>query len=149
MSYYEQPFSSRFGRMGDEAEEAYISHVNPKAIRSGLNRPELDVRQMPLNMRSAPDITDLTFYAECVGIGRDGTAKVRFDKFKALHVWSVLAPVKIFVWSSTKKVWWLMDFDDFEEACHKHGEVDFFPDNHKPYWRLHFKNFPGEAHGTT
>jgi hypothetical protein len=144
MSYYEQDFGARFAKMGDEAEQAYLTCVNPKAILSGLNRPALDVRKMPLNMRSAPDVTDLTWYAECIGVGRDGIVKIRWEKFEALHAWTCIAPIKIFVWSSAKKAWWLVDLADFEKACHVHGTPDRFPDNNKWFWRLPIEHIPGE-----
>jgi len=147
--YYKRPFGQRLGQMGDAAEEAYIEHVNPDAIRMGLNRPNLHVPSMPIALRSAPDIMDHSFFVECVGIGRDSTAKVRMDKTDALRLWSVIAPVKIFVWNSTRKVWWLMDFDAFENACRMEGELDRFPDNNKPFWRLHSRLFPGDPHGTS
>ena len=144
--YYAQPFSKRLGQMGDAAEEAYIEHVNPKAWRFGLNRPELHVPSMPVTLRSAPDIMELDHFVECVGIGRDSTAKVRLEKMDALRLWAVIAPVKVFIWNSTKKIWWLIEHQTFENACRMEGELDYFPDNGKPFWRLHSRHFPGEGH---
>ena len=79
-----------------------------------------------------------------IGIGRDQIAKVRLEKLDALRTWTVIAPVKIFIWDSSKKRWWLCEHDAFEAACRSKGEMDRFPDNDKPYWRLAASDIPGE-----
>jgi hypothetical protein len=144
MSFHSQSFAKRFLEMGDTAEQAYLDHVNPKAHRFGHNRPALDVRNMPIVLRSAPDLCDERRFVECIGIGRDQTVKTRLDKCNALAVWQAIAPVVIFVWDSVRKRYFITPHDEFIELCHRHGELDYFNDNGKPFWRLHAKHL-GEA----
>lgn len=144
MSYHEQSFNARFGTMGDAAEQQF-EVLFPQHHRFGINRPNMHVPSIPPMLRYAPDYMVVSGLVECMGIGRDATLKLKFDKLEALHRWEVIAPVSLFVWDSHRSRYWIAQIADWHRACVEHGEVDEFSDNSKPYIRLKSSNFPTAA----
>lgn len=141
--YNEQHFSTRFSQMGDIAEGAF-ERVNPTAHRLGMNRPAFNMMTMKPVIRNTPDYLLPSGFYEVMGISSrgDGTLKLKFEKIQSLMSWSLLHPCYLWVWDSSKKRWWCDSIQDWNMACEQHAEVDRFPDNNKPYWKLHYSNFP-------
>jgi hypothetical protein len=144
-TYKGLPWATRLGQMGDTAEKAFES-VNPVAHRLGLNRPDFDTRGMPDTMRYAPDYLLPTGLYEVMGCASRGDSllKTRFDKLTAMSIWQAIGPVNLWIWDSSKKRYWVAPLADWLKAFHKHGSVDRFPDNNKPYFALHIDYFPAE-----
>jgi len=142
-AFHTRDFQGRFSMLGDPAEQAFLER-NPKAHRLGLCRPEFSMNGMPYTMRYAPDFMLRTHFVECMGIasGGQGTLKIKLEKLAALRKWEELGAVHLWVWDSSKEQWWDAVIDAWEQACWAHASKEFFPDNNKPYWELHFRDFP-------
>ena len=114
-----QSFTRRFKKMGDEAEQAFRDWADERGIayeEFGFKRPELDVAKLPKRIRYMPDFCTNDYLVECIGCGRDKTAKLAIYKWNALQWWSTIHPVKIFIWHSTKKQAYLIDLAEFDAA---------------------------------
>lgn len=142
MPFHEQSFSSRFGTMGDPAEAAFDA-VWPKNHNLGLNRPPFSMARMPATMRYTPDKMTNKAFVECMGIGRDGTLKIKDEKVSAMWEWQKLGPVELFVYDSSKQQYWQVRIGDWVTQLKAHGQPDTFPEG-KTYKRLHRDNFPTE-----
>ena len=141
--FHERGFGARYSAMGDIAEGAF-ARINPTAHRLGLNRPDFPVSSLPHILRHTPDFLMPTGLYEVMGISTrgDGTLKLKFEKIDSLQQWNLLAPTHLWVWDSGRKRWWCDPIREWVDQCHAHGEVAKFPDNNKPYWKLHHSNFP-------
>lgn len=141
--FNEKGFGARYMAMGDIAEGAF-ERVNPTAHRLGLNRPAFSVSTLKPILRNTPDYLLPSGFYEVMGISSrgDGTLKLKIEKIESLYCWSLLSPTYLWVWDSGKKRWWCDSIQDWNTACHQHAEMCKFPDNDKPYWKLHFNNFP-------
>lgn len=141
--FFERGFGARYAQMGDIAEGAFES-VNPTAHRLGLCRPDFAVSTLKPILRNTPDYLLPSGFYEVMGISSrgDGTLKLKFEKIESLQCWSLLDHCYLWVWDSGKKRWWCDSIQDWVTACHQHAEVHKFPDNNKPYWKLHYSNFP-------
>lgn len=102
MSFHEQPFSVRFGAMGDEAEREFLKRF-PNAVRYGLERPDINLAKVPAFIRYTPDFLQHNRLVEVMGVGRDGVLKLKDEKLKALMQWDRTFDTYLFVWDSHKK----------------------------------------------
>lgn len=143
--FHKKSFAQRFDAMGDQAETAFLA-VNPTAHRTGLNRPDFSMRGMPAPMRYAPDFMLPDGFYEVMGIASrgDGKLKLKQEKIDSLLLWRVLGPLHLWVWDSSQKRFWTAPIDEWVDRCHRHGTLDRFHDNNKPYWLLHHGEFPSE-----
>lgn len=144
--YHKQPFAVRLGAMGDQAENAFEER-HPHAWRTGLNRPDFPVAKLPTDaMRYTPDYMTPEGFFEVMGISSkgQGTLKLKCEKVSALQLWTLLGPVKLWVWDSGRRRYACAPLGDWFDQCVWHGQMDRFPDNKKSYWSLHFNHFPGE-----
>jgi len=135
-----QSFAARFGTMGDPAEAAF-DMVHPKNHALGLNRPPFSMSRMAAPLRYTPDRLTNEMFVECMGIGGDGTLKIKDEKVEALKVWEHVGPVALFVYDSKKVEWYLALMSDWQEALDQHGKPATYPEG-KTYRRLHRKHFP-------
>jgi len=129
--------------MGDPAEEAFDT-LNPKNHKLGLNRPPLNVAQLPRLIRYTPDRLAQDRYVECMGVGADQTLKLKTEKALTLIVWDDVHPTDLFVFDSKRKRAWQASIWEWIEQCIEHASTDHFPDNKKQYWKLHAEHFPSD-----
>lgn len=131
MSFADQSWQARFGRMGDEAE-AVFEEVYPKGyIRFGLNRPPIRVQDLPLKIRYMPDYLTSSELVECQGFGRDQVVKVKLEKWLALGMWNAEMPVRLFLWDSKNERYGYVTIDQLTRAINTHGELGEFKEGKK------------------
>ena len=145
ISFNQRPYAHRYSVMGDTAEAAF-ERVNPNAHRLGVKRPEFSILSLPPVLRHAPDYMMATGLYEVMGISSrgDGTLKLKLEKIESLQKWAMFGPCHLWVWDSGKKRFYCTDINTWVTACHMHATIEKFPDNDKPFWKLHFKDFPVE-----
>lgn len=141
--FYQQPFSVRLGKMGDEAE-AVFADVAPlgKVERYGLRRPDISMKFLSPFLRYTPDcITSQGALVEVVGLGGDDVLKFKVEKLAALSEWNKNEAVHLFVWHKKRREWLLTMFPAFRrfaQVTAKQG-TKRFPDDNKEYiplpWR--------------
>lgn len=141
MGYKDATFAARLGTMGDPAEAAF-DRMCPNNHALGLNRPPLNVGQLPRLIRYTPDRLAQDRYVECMGIGTDQTLKLKTEKALTLVVWDDVLQTDLFVYDSKNERCWQASIWEWIEQCTQHAKTDFFPDNQKQYWKLHAKHFP-------
>jgi hypothetical protein len=142
-AFHQRDFAARFGAMGDESEDVFLS-LFPSAHRTGLNRPRFSMVGMKVEARYTPDFLLREGFYEVMGIGRDGLLKLKVEKLQALMRWHRhIAPTRLWVRSSVDDHTWCDLIDQWFAACHSHATAEVFPDNGKPYLSLHRDRFPG------
>lgn len=102
-SYKDQKWSEREKTLGDEAEGHFIEWCDSIPlgyVRSGLERPPLQMWRLPHRIRYTPDFLLTKCYVEVQGFGRDQQFKLKVDKHGCLRWWNDLHPVVLFVWDS-------------------------------------------------
>lgn len=110
-SFRDQPFEQRMAKLGDAAEKAFEKVCTQGWVRFGLNRPPLNVSQLPKRIRYAPDYLMSAKFVECQGFGKDQTLKVKRDKLDAMCWWATVHPVEWFIWDSFKKRYMFLPLD--------------------------------------
>ena len=138
------PFNIRYSSMGDTSEKVFES-LYPNFHRLGLNRPNMNVNALPAQMRYLPDYLTTAGMVEVMGIGRDKTLKLKFEKMHALQQWTSIMQVHLFVYDSHRRKWWIGPIEEWQQRCVEHATVAYFSDNNKPYMRLLSDNFPTEG----
>jgi len=106
MSFHKQSFATRFGAMGDEAEqkfEEYAAELGIKFDRYGLNRPDSSMVKMPARVRCTPDYVTSNGLIECKGVGKDQRLKIKVEVWNTLNFWNSVWEVQLFIWDSHKK----------------------------------------------
>lgn len=118
--YRDQPWNSRFGKMGDQAEDVFekVKPLGPY-IRFGWNRPRgISVVHMPTVLRHKPDFYAAGSLIEVVGLGRDGILKLKVSKYEALKLWRKLLDdgggqdILLFVWNSHKEEYAILSWSE-------------------------------------
>jgi hypothetical protein len=142
MSYKDQPWGARYAKLGDQAEKAFEEFADErgiKYIRWGLDRPNLDVKQLPERIRYTPDYLCENFYVECIGFSSSkagATAKLAVAKWNSLQWHATTHQVFLWVYDSYKKRGKLIHLADVN-AMIDAGTVQLgsFPEK-KAYWGL-------------
>ena len=147
--FHQRSFSQRVGQMGDAAEEACDLVYGGRTHALGLNRiwqngVGLTLNQMSTPMRYTPDRMTINSFVECMGIGRDGTLKIKTEKVHALTAWAMIGPTKLFVFDQPNSTYYEAPIEDWEAACMAHAELDIFPEG-KEFWALHRDHFTSTA----
>ena len=138
--FYEQPFSSRFAKMGDQAE-AIFDLIHPKNHELGLNRPPFGMAGMSAVMRYVPDRMTRDAFVEVMGFGRGQALKVKHEKFDALQAWATIGPVELFIYDSHHQRYWEGPLDAWTWAF-QDAEEGVYPDNGKTFVSLPADKFP-------
>jgi hypothetical protein len=102
-AFADQPFATRLGKMGDEAEQKFEEVWDKGFEPWGLRRPKLHVPSLPERVRHAPDYITSSCFVECKGVGADQILKIKVVEYSCMQWWNQLHPVRIFVWDSKKK----------------------------------------------
>ena len=140
--FHEQGWNDRFGAMGDEAEGVF-ERVFPKGkARYGLNRPPIQVSALPLMLRYTPDYITSTGLVEVQGFGKDGSFRLKVEKYKALCQWEQTWHVDFFLWDKTNKRWAIVPLHKVEEILAS-AEAGLYPEG-KAYWKIPAKNLDCE-----
>lgn len=144
--FHRQEFSTRFAKLGDQAEAAFLS-VYPKAHRTGLDRPSFSMKGMPSRLRNIPDFLLPDGFVEVMGFSSrgNGTLKLKLEKADALKAWDLIGPVNLFVYDSGGKKYYQAPIRDWLDACYLHADREAFDDNGALYWNLHHRHFPVAA----
>lgn len=132
-AYHQMDFAGRYGRLGDESE-AKFRELNPNCEDYGLRRPEINLAKVPAFVRYTPDFLQHNRLIEVMGIGRDGTLKLKFEKLEALKQWEMHFPVDLFVWDSHRERHITMPLPQVHKLCLKDGKPDQFHDGKWAWW---------------
>jgi len=143
-SFHQQSYASRNKTMGATAETAFLGRF-PNAHRMGIDRPSFSVMKLAPNYRHTPDFLLGDAAYEVMGVStrtKNATLKMKIEKLDSLGAWELLGPVKLWVWDSYRKVAWHAPIAVWRDTMHNLAEIDRFPDNNKPYWKLLVTDFP-------
>lgn len=102
MAFHELSFAKRYTEMGDASEAVFERVYGRGFVRWGLNRPPLNMRMLPPEIRYAPDYLTSSGFVECLGCGRGGVLKLKFEKLNCGLFWHRTHPLTYFVWDSHK-----------------------------------------------
>lgn len=136
-SFKDKNFAARYGDMGDLSEGAFEQWCEDNSrnyIRWGLDRPPLNLRMIPTRLRYSPDYLMSNQFVECQGFGRDNTFKLKVEKHGALHWWSDLHPVELWVLDSHKSRACFVSLKTLD-AMLPHAELGAFPEG-KTYFAI-------------
>lgn len=145
MSFKDQSFAHRFSAMGDEAEGVFEAVYPQGWARFGLNRPPINLSQVPSKIRYAPDYITSKGFVEVQGFGRDQTVKLKVAKYEALNQWHLEFRCDLFLWDSHNRRYGFVRLHDFIEAWEEHGWSDAFDDGRNPYMALKAERLPVDA----
>jgi len=109
--FHQQSWDARYATMGDESEAKFDS-LFKNSDRFGLDRPPVNLSQVPAFIRYMPDRLMHNRLVECMGVGKDQTLKLKLDKFVCLGHWDAVCPTWLFVWDSHRKRWMWMPVHD-------------------------------------
>lgn len=136
-----QSFAGRFAAMGDEAEGVFEAVYPEGFVRFGINRPPINLANVPAKIRYTPDFLTGRGLVEVQGFGKDQILKLKHDKLNALWAWHEDFRVDLFVWDSTNKEYGWVRLPELDDAITAHAVEAMFPEN-KPYWALHSMDIP-------
>ena len=129
VQFNQQPWNQRFQKLGDEAEsvfEAVAVRQGWKYVRTGLNRPPVDMRKLPQMVRYTPDYLLSSGYVEVQGFGKDRIFKLKDEKLDSLMDWHTkVFHTSMFVWDNVAVRWGIIPMQMFDETimpCNVTGE---------------------------
>ncbi len=101
-SFSDQMWETRVaaGGMGDQAEARFESVYPNGWVRTGLNRPPLQVWKLPMRERYRPDYMTSNGYVEVQGLGKKQTMALKIEKYNCLQAWHQIFPVDLFVYDA-------------------------------------------------
>lgn len=127
--------------MGDEAEGVFELVYPEGFARYGLNRPPINLTNVPPKIRYTPDYLTGKGLVEVQGFGNDQTLKLKLDKLAALDEWHGDFRVDLFVWDSKNKRCGFVRMGDLHDALDAHGVMREFPEG-KAYVALRAERIP-------
>lgn len=134
MSFSQRSWTERLGQMGDEAEAEFEHRSKLGAVRTGLKRPPVRVRDLHPYVRQIPDYLTTRGWVEVMGMGEDQILKLKVKKLEALHFWALLMPVSLWVWDSHKRRYVELPLARVDELAVR-AKIAFFPEG-APYYEL-------------
>lgn len=140
-SFRHQTFARRFDVMGDEAEGVFEETYQEGWVRFGLNRPPINLANVPRFIRHAPDYLTSKGLVEVQGFGRDQTFKLKHEKLFALQDWHAKFRVDLFVWDSHNKRYGWLRLNDLCAELDDIAEFAQFPEG-KPYLAIMADRLP-------
>jgi hypothetical protein len=138
-AFRDQSWRRRYEKMGDQAEQAFREWADERGIayeEYGLRRPKVKVEKLPARIRYQPDFLCDDYLVECIGCGKDKTAKLAIYKWNCLQYWNTIHPVYLFIWHSTKKQGYFVALSDINALIDsKDVTLDSFPEG-KAYFGI-------------
>lgn len=132
MSFADQPFAARIGKMGDQAEGKFEEWADSLAkgwVRFGLNRPPLHMASLPTRLRYCPDYLCSDGFYEVQGFGRKQQLQLKVEKWSCLNYWNTLHPVRLFVYDSHKDRDVVLDLSAIQDLLnHGKAAIGHFPE---------------------
>lgn len=101
-AFHERSWASRFGAMGDEAEGVFEAVYGKGFVRWGLQRPDIQVGNLPVVIRCAPDYLTSSEFVEVQGFGSRQVIRIKDEKLQACQYHAEKWPVSFFFWDSHK-----------------------------------------------
>jgi hypothetical protein len=141
-TFKDQPWSSRYSKMGDQAEAIFEEVCPRKWARHGLNRPPIQVGALPLKIRYEPDYITSTAFVEVQGFGRGQELQMKVEKYVGLCMWHEELNVELFLFDSSKKRWTIVGLDDVT-AVIASSELGVYPEG-KPYFKTPIRNLEAD-----
>lgn len=145
MTYSDGTWEQREQTLGDPAEKAFehwSQHYDLGYARYGLLRPNLNMRELPAEIRYTPDYVTEYGFVEVQGCGQDGLLKFKHDKLEALKWWDKIYPVTFWLWSSATDLsaqCGLMEvLDRSVDEFYADYRTDGMFDGNKPYSTVRF-----------
>lgn len=132
MSFHEGSWAQRFGALGDEAEAVFEAVYGRGFVRWGLNRPPLQVGNLPVEVRCAPDYLTSSEFVEVQGFGSKQIIRIKDEKLQACEWAAQVWPVRFFFWDSSKSQYAYTTLVSVIEAAII-SERDSYPDSGKGY----------------
>lgn len=143
-SFRDQDWSTRFasGGMGDQAEGVFEETYPQNWDRFGADRATINLRNVPEQIRFAPDYITAKGLVEVQGFGRDQKFKLKDNKLAALWLWDEIFRTDIFVWDSFNKRYGWLRLHDITAALDDIGTADAFDGGRNPYRWLKADQLP-------
>lgn len=136
MSFKDGNFRQRFGAMGDEAEAVFEATYPRAWTRYGLNRPAIQLKDVPPFIRFTPDYLTSHGAVEVQGFGNDQLAKFKVVKLDALVEWDEIFPVTFFLYDKTNQRYGYSPLYSILSTIQEgNGDLRTFPEG-TPYWAL-------------
>lgn len=118
MQFHKQNWNQRFQTMGDEAEGIFEQVYKNNWVRTGLNRPPLQMSALSVPVRYMPDYLTSKAWVEVQGCGRDKVIRIKQEKLDSLADWEYLGhPVDMFFWDTTNKRYTQVSLNTVIVAC--------------------------------
>lgn len=115
-AFHERTFAERFSAMGDEAEGVFTAVYPEGWVRTGLDRPPINVGKLPLKVRYTPDFLTSKGYVEVMGCGSDRRLKLKVEKLQALGMWHLDFRTDLFVWDRPKTRYGWVRYEELVNA---------------------------------
>ena len=133
-------WSTRFDKMGDDAEAAFERN-SEEWCRYGILRPPFPVHRLPLSVRYSPDyIWAGNYFVEVQGCSPRKGVKLKMEKYVTVEsFWDPLLPVVYFFWDSTRCVHTVATQQQLRKLIKSdQATIGSFkdPGGEKPFWQL-------------
>jgi hypothetical protein len=142
MTFRDQSFATRFAKMGDEAETIFAETYPEGWSKYGLDRPPVQLKDVPAFVRFTPDMLTRKSLVEIQGFGRDQTAKFKNAKLDAVSVWHGLWRVDWFLWDTKNKRYGWVRHHELLNSLDECGWADAFDDGRNPYRAIKADDLP-------
>lgn len=140
MPFHKQQWPTRYRTMGDTAEKVFETVAPISFARLGWNRPQVSMKRMSLMLRQMPDYyVSSGHLVEVMGCGRDDILKLKVVKYEALKAWNRVQPLALFVYSSSREEWKLLEWEEVKAAVaagRRRGIRVFSDDDPKEYYPI-------------
>lgn len=140
--FSDQSFANRFKVLGDPAEQVFTATYPEGSVKFGLDRPPINLKNVPPFLRFTPDMLTGKSLVEVQGLGRDQTAKFKVVKLAALDQWHDIWRVDWFIWDSHKKRYAWVRHGELGVALDEHGWDDAFDDGATPFRAIKADDLP-------
>lgn len=136
VNFRDQGFAARMTVMGDPAESVFEATYPEGFARYGLNRPPINLSDVPPKIRHTPDYITRKGLVEVMGFGNDETLKLKLVKANALWAWHSDFRVDMFLWDSACHEYGWVRLPELLEVADRILKPKRFPEGHE-YWPIH------------
>lgn len=134
--FHQKNWSQRFQAMGDEAEAIFEEVYGANWVRTGLNRPPLQVHKLSVPVRYMPDYLTTKSWVEVQGCGSQRVLRIKEEKLESLWTWETLGhPVYFFIWDRTASAYTFVKLEDMYNIIAANSTVKrgVYPEGKKFY----------------